>query len=147
MVSAAPDRPDGVNDEPRWQAISASDFRFAGLTTAECSTFGEQFGTGSTMNRAVHSAAAEKCRVCRVHNRIDFKLRDVPADNLDFGGRAQSVSDRGSRRSRRQSSVYFLGHRFILYERTIIFPLAAHRLRCCIGKHPPERQRNVLIFQ
>ena len=147
MFPAAPDRSDGMNYEARGQTISASQSRVAGLTTAERSTFGAQFETGSAMNRAIHSAAAEKCRVCRVHNRIDFKLRDVAADNLDFGGRAQSVSDRGSRRSRRQSSVYFFGHRFILYDRTIAVPLAAHRLRRGIGKHPTERERNVPVFQ
>ena len=115
MFSAAPDRADGVNDEPRWQTISASQFRLAGLTTAQRSAFGEQFGAGGAMNRAIHSAAAEKRRICGVHNGIDFELRDVAAKNLDFSGTAQSVGDRGSRRNRRQSPVYIVGHRFILY--------------------------------
>jgi hypothetical protein len=36
------------------------------------------------MNHAVDSAAAEKCRIRRVHNRIDLELRDVAADDIDF---------------------------------------------------------------
>src|SRR5439155_13403858 len=99
------------------------------------------------MNRAVHSASAEKRGIGGIHNGIDLDLRDVAADNVDLGQRAQSISDRSSGRSRRQSSAYFIGYRFILYDRTIAVPLAAHRLRRGIGKHPTKRQRNVPIFQ
>src|SRR5205814_2504689 len=92
-----------------WQIISASDFRVPGLTTAERSTFGEQFSSGSAVNRAVHPAAAEKRRVSRIHNGIDLELRDVAADDVDLSESAQSVSDRSSERGRRQSPVYFTG--------------------------------------
>ena len=78
-----------MNDEAGWQIISASDFRVPGLTTAERSTFGEQFSSGSAVNRAVYPAAAEKRRVSRIHNGIDFELRDITTDNVDVTGRAQ----------------------------------------------------------
>jgi hypothetical protein len=90
MFPAAPDRPDRVNDEPGRQTISASNFRLPGLTTAQRSTFGEQFRSGSAMNRAVHSAPAEKRRVCCVHNGIDFESRNVAAEDVDLSRRAQN---------------------------------------------------------
>ena len=82
MVPAAPDRPDGVNDEPSGQTIAASNFRFAGLTTAQRPAFGEQFGARDAMNCPIDSSSAEKRRVCRVHNGIHLKLRDVAAYDL-----------------------------------------------------------------
>ena len=90
MSPAAPDRSDGVNDESSGQTIAASDFRLPGLTTAQRSTFGEQFRSGSAMNRAVHSAPAEKRRVSRVHNRVDVDFCDIPADDFDLSRRAQN---------------------------------------------------------
>ena len=89
MFPAAPDRPDRVNDKARRQTIAASNFRFPGLTTAQRSTFREQFGAGSAMNRAINSAAAKKRRVSRVHNRVDVDFRDITTDNVDVTGRAQ----------------------------------------------------------
>ena len=147
MCPAAPDRPDRVDDKSGGQTIAARNFRFTGSTTSQCPAFREQFRAGSAVNRAIDSAAAQQASIRGIHNGIDLELRDVAADNVDLSGTAQNVSDRSSGRSRRQSPVYFVGHRFILYDRAISFPLAAHRLRRCIGKHPTERQRHLLIFQ
>jgi hypothetical protein len=36
------------------------------------------------MNRAVHSTATEQTGVGRVHDRIDFKLRDVTAHDVQL---------------------------------------------------------------
>src|SRR6266567_1221359 len=72
MFPAAPDRPDRVNDKAGRQTIAASNFRFPRLTTAQRSTFREQFGAGRAMNRAIDSAATEKCCVSRVYNRVDI---------------------------------------------------------------------------
>jgi hypothetical protein len=94
MFPAAPHRPDRVNDEPGRQTISASNFRLPGLTTAQRSTFREQFGAGRAMNRAINSAAAKKRGIGGVHNAIDIELRDVTADDFDFSHKSQ--------RSRRQ---------------------------------------------
>jgi hypothetical protein len=79
-----PDRSDGVDDESSGQTIATSDFRFTGFTAAKCTAFPAQFRTGSAMDRAIDSAATQKRRVRRVHNRIDLELRDIAADDIDF---------------------------------------------------------------
>ena len=58
-------------------------FASPGSTTAQCAAFGEQFGACSAVNRAIDSAAAEKRRVCRVHNGINVEFSDVAVDDLD----------------------------------------------------------------
>jgi hypothetical protein len=45
------------------------------------------------VNRAIDSAAAEKSRICGIHNGIDLEFRDVATDNVDATGRAQTVSN------------------------------------------------------
>lgn len=90
MFPALPNRPDRVNDKAGWQTIAASNFRFPGLTTAQRSTFREQFGAGRAMDRAINSAAAKKRRVSRVHNRVDVDFCDIPADDFDLSGSAQN---------------------------------------------------------
>jgi hypothetical protein len=75
-----------VNHVTRWQFISASDLRFAGLTPAECSTFCEQFGSSGAMNRAIDSTAAEKCRVRGIHDGINMQGRNIAADDVDVHG-------------------------------------------------------------
>src|SRR6266478_1527377 len=82
VCPAAPDRAHRVNDELSGQTIGASNFRFAGSTTAECAAFGQQFRAGRAMNRAIDSSATEKRCVSRVHNSIDIELRDIAV--LDF---------------------------------------------------------------
>jgi hypothetical protein len=42
------------------------------------------------MNCAIHSPAAEKRGVRRVHDGVDIELRDVAADDVDLSGRAQN---------------------------------------------------------
>jgi hypothetical protein len=64
--------------------ISASNFRFAGSTTAESPAFGEQPGPSGAMNCTVDPAAAEECGVRRIHDRIYMKRGDVPAGDFDF---------------------------------------------------------------
>ena len=75
------------------------------------------------MNRAVHSASAEKRGIGGVHNAIDIERRDVAADNVDLSGTAQSVSDRSSGRSRWQSPAYFVGRSFVSDDNAIEIPL------------------------
>src|SRR5262249_8516736 len=84
MFSAAPDRPDSVNHEASRQVIAAGDLRFAWLTTAERAAFGQQFGTGRTVNRPIDTATTEKRRVRRVHNGINLQFCYVPEKNFVF---------------------------------------------------------------
>jgi BRCT domain type II-containing protein len=72
-----------MDDEAGSQTISASDFRFPGFTTAERSTFDEQFRSRRAVNRAIDSAAAEQRCVSRVYDGVDLELRNVSADNVD----------------------------------------------------------------
>src|SRR5437899_5262855 len=116
MFPAAPDRPDRVNDKARRQTIAASNFRFPGLTTAQRSTFGDQFGAGRAVNRAINSAAAKKRRVSRVHNRVDVDFCDIPADDFDLSRRAQNsateVQGAGG------GKVRFISSAAVLFQRT-----------------------------
>src|SRR5882724_9964484 len=84
MCSAMPDRSDGVDDESSGQTIATSDFRFAGFTAAKCTAFPAQFGSSGAMNRSVDSAAAEKRRIRRVHNRVNLLFCDVPSRDLNI---------------------------------------------------------------
>jgi hypothetical protein len=84
-----------VNDKTRGQTISASDFRFPGLTTAKRPAFGKQLGSSGAMNCAINSSAAEERRVRRVHNRVEIKFGDIALDDLDLSdghGASRSMS-------------------------------------------------------
>src|SRR5438128_3486755 len=97
MFPACPDRAYCVNDKPGGQTISAGQFCFTGLAPAERSTFCKQFGASSAMNRAIHSAAAEKCRVRSVHDDIHIERRDVAADDIDLSCGILHFTGRGVR--------------------------------------------------
>ena len=84
MFPSSPNRPNCVNDEASRQTISASNFRFAGSTTAERAAFSEQFGACGAVNCAVDPATAEEGGVRRVHNGINVQLRDIALNDLDF---------------------------------------------------------------
>ena len=83
MLPAPSDRTDCVNDKASWQTISTRDFSFAGTTTAQRTTLGEQFRACGTVNRAIDAGTAEERCICRVHNRINIQFSDVAADDLD----------------------------------------------------------------
>jgi hypothetical protein len=83
MFPATPNGSDSVNHEASEQTICAGNFRLAGFTTAECAAFGEQFGAGGAVNRAIDTATAEKRRVCRVHNGINLELCDIAAEDFN----------------------------------------------------------------
>jgi hypothetical protein len=82
--SSSPNRANCVNDKPRRQPISASNFTFTGSTTTEGPAFRKQFSPGGAMNCAINSSATEERRVRRVYNRINIEFRDVVADDVDF---------------------------------------------------------------
>jgi hypothetical protein len=48
-----------MNDVPRRQAISLGDFGPAGLAAMQRAAFGEEFGPGRAMDRAIDAATAE----------------------------------------------------------------------------------------
>jgi hypothetical protein len=55
-----------------------------GFTTSQRAAFGEQFGAGGTVNRAIDTATAEERCICRVNNGINLEFRDVAAEDFDF---------------------------------------------------------------
>jgi hypothetical protein len=90
VVSAVPDRADGMNDMPRRQPISQSDFGAAGLAAMERAAFGNKLGPGRAMDRAVHATAAEQRRVRGVDDGVNAQARDV-GDN-DFQPRRADLA-------------------------------------------------------
>src|SRR5207245_7814179 len=84
MFPAAPDRSDGVNHEPSGQTIAPRNFRFAWPTTVQAPAFHSQFRACSAVNRAIDSATAKQRRIGCVYNRINVKLRDIAAIDLDL---------------------------------------------------------------
>ncbi len=84
IFPAAPDRSHRVNDELRQQSVPASNLRFSGFATAKFAAFGKQVGSRTTVDRAIHSASAEKRTVCRVHDCSHLQLCDIAADDFNF---------------------------------------------------------------
>jgi hypothetical protein len=68
-----------VDDVGRGQAVAERQLGLARLAAAERAAFGEQFGPGGAMDRAVDPAAAEQRGVRGVDDRVDCETRDVAA--------------------------------------------------------------------
>src|SRR5882762_1103193 len=83
-MTSVPERADGVDDKTRGQIVSASDFRFTRLATAECPALREKLRSSGAMNGAIDSAAAKQRRIGRVHNCIDIECGDIAADDVDL---------------------------------------------------------------
>src|SRR5690348_2470376 len=59
-IAAAPNRADGVDHEFRRQTVAARDPRLARRTSADFAALLDKLRSGSAMDRAVHTAAAEE---------------------------------------------------------------------------------------
>lgn len=94
VAAAVPDRADGMNHITRGQPVTSGDLGVAGVTAAEDAAFGEQFRTGSTMDRTVDAAAAEQRCIGGVDDRIDGERGDVGDDDLT--GRRADLADEGA---------------------------------------------------
>jgi hypothetical protein len=70
-VTAGPNRADGVDDMPRRQPVTRCDFGVASLATIEGTAFGQEFGAGRAVNRAIDAAAAEQARVGGVDDDVN----------------------------------------------------------------------------
>ena len=66
--------PDRMDHMPRRQPISAGDLGIAGRATIERAAFGEQFGPGRAMDRAIDAAAAEQRRVRGVDDGVNAQV-------------------------------------------------------------------------
>ena len=77
MIAATPHRPDGVDDELRGQPVPFRDLRLTCLAAAEQAALVNKLGSGSAVDRTIHTAAAEQRGVRGVDDRVDFKSGDV----------------------------------------------------------------------
>jgi hypothetical protein len=80
-----PNRPNGVNNVSRRKTITAGDLGITCPTPAKCPTRFQKLGAGGMVNRTVYTAAAEKCGVCGVYNRVDVECRNVGFDSSECG--------------------------------------------------------------
>ena len=64
------------------QSISAGDFGVAGLAAMERAAFGEQFGPGRAMDRAIDAAAAKQRRIRGVDDGVNAQRGDVGDDDF-----------------------------------------------------------------
>jgi hypothetical protein len=70
-ATAVPDRADSVDDMPGRQPMAGRDFGVTGLATIEGTAFGQEFGAGSAVNRAIDAATAEQARVSGVDDGVN----------------------------------------------------------------------------
>jgi hypothetical protein len=70
-ASPVPNRPDGMNDMARRQAITPGDFGAAGLAAVEGAAFREQLWPRRAMDRAIDAAPAEQGRIGGVDDGVN----------------------------------------------------------------------------
>jgi len=68
---------------PRRQAISLRDLGVTGFATVQHPAFDGEFGSGSTMDRAVNTAATQQRAIGGVDDGVNAQCRDVGNDDLD----------------------------------------------------------------
>jgi hypothetical protein len=77
---------------PRRQTISSGDFGIAGRAAVERAAFGQQFGPGRAVDRAIDAAATEQGRIGGVDDGVNAQARDIGDDN--FQPRAADLAGR-----------------------------------------------------
>src|SRR5437870_1687398 len=65
------------------QPVAFGDFCIASIAAIERAAFGEQFGSGRAMDRAIDAAPAEERRVRGVDDGVNAKRGDVGNDDLE----------------------------------------------------------------
>ena len=83
VAAAIPDRTDGVDHMPRRKPVSAGDLGVARRAAIERAAFGEQFGPGGAMDRAIDAAPAEQRRIRGVDDGVNAQGRDVGNDDFE----------------------------------------------------------------
>ena len=89
-AAAVPDWTHGMDHMLRRQPISAGDFGVAGRAAMERAAFGEQFGAGAAMDRAIDAAATEQRRIRGVDDGVNAQRGDV--GNNDFQPRLADLA-------------------------------------------------------
>ena len=70
-ATVVPNRADGVDDMPRRQSMAGRNFGVAGFAAIEGTAFGQEFGAGGAVNRAIDATAAEQARVGGVDDGVN----------------------------------------------------------------------------
>src|SRR5581483_8663100 len=86
VVAAAPDRPHGVDDDPRGQPEPWRRLRLSGLAPTEQSAGMDQLGPRGAVDRAVDAASAQQRGIGGVDDRVYGERRDVGANDRQSGG-------------------------------------------------------------
>lgn len=81
-TAAVPDRPHRMNHMPGREPVSVGNPGVAGCTATKRAAFGEQFGTGAAMDRAIDPAAAEQRRIRGVDDGVNAQTGDIGNDNF-----------------------------------------------------------------
>jgi hypothetical protein len=82
LAAGIPDRADGVNHMPGWQAITSGNLGSAGLAAAQCAAFGNQLRAGRAMDRTIDAAAAQQRAIGRVDDRVNAQCRNIGDDDF-----------------------------------------------------------------
>jgi hypothetical protein len=77
-ASTLPHRADGMKDPFCRQSETWSCFGIAGRAPAKFFASRKQFGTGGAMDGAIYPPASQKRRIRGIHDRVNFKLGNVP---------------------------------------------------------------------
>ena len=72
-----------MDDMARRQAVAQGDPGVAGGAAAQLTAFGQQFGTGGAMNRAIDATAAQQRNIRRVDDGVDSERRDIGDGDLE----------------------------------------------------------------
>ena len=81
-LAAVPDRAGRMDDIAAGETISLCRLGFSRSAAAEGAALCEQFRAGCTVDRAVHTAAAQQGGVGRIDYRIRCTLCDVPLNDF-----------------------------------------------------------------
>ncbi len=95
VISAAPDRADGVNHEFCREIVALGSFCLAGFATAQQTTLGNQARSGRAVDGAIHSASAKQRTVGRIDDRVHCLPGYVSLKNLDAEAHVVNVFQKG----------------------------------------------------
>ena len=82
MGAAPPDGTDGMDDEPAGKAVAPGHFGLPGPAAVQGAAFRQQLRSGGSVDRAVHSPAAQQGRIGGIDDGIHLHPGDIIADNF-----------------------------------------------------------------
>ncbi len=83
-----------MDDVPRGQEVTGSDFRVARRAAAELSALGKQSRPRRAVDCAVHAAATQQGLIGGVDDRVDRERRDIRLSCVDLHRRILAAKSR-----------------------------------------------------